>query len=174
MKISYAVQDKNNAGIADALGYSEDFILGGCAAVILGDNIFEDSFFKEVQDFKFGARVFLKKVKDPERYGVAVFDKKKKKIVKIEEKPRKPKSSYAQTGFYLFDNRVFSFIKKLKPSARGEFEITDAINYYSKNEIIDFSIVKGNWYDAGTIDSLLESAVDIKQRKKYALILDHG
>ncbi len=162
VKLSYAVQDKNNGGIADALAYAEDFADKGNVAVILGDNIFENSFAMSVKKFKSGVRIFLKEVKDPQRYGVPVFEG--KKIIKIEEKPEKPKSNFALTGFYLVDNNIFSFIKKLKPSKRGELEMTDAINHYGKTGKIDFSVVKGQWYDTGTIDSLLESAIQIKKK----------
>ncbi|MDP2705031.1 MAG: sugar phosphate nucleotidyltransferase [Patescibacteria group bacterium] len=166
VKLSYAVQDKNNAGIADALSYAEDFADKNNIAVILGDNIFEDDFTKSVQTFKSGVRIFFKKVKDPKRYGVPVFDKSGKRILKIEEKPKKPKSAYAQTGFWIMDNQVFSFIQKQTPSRRGELEMTDSINQYIRSGIVDFSIVKGGWYDAGTIDSLLESSLLISKRKK--------
>jgi len=164
LRFSYAVQDKNNAGIADALFYAEDFADKGNIAVILGDNIFEDNFEKAIKSFTKGAQIFLKKVNDPERYGVPVFDVTGKKIVRIEEKPKKPKSNYAQTGLYLLDNQVFSFIKNLGTSARGELEITDAINHYVKNADVSFSFVKGSWYDAGTIDSLLQAAVQISKK----------
>ncbi|MEK7607800.1 MAG: sugar phosphate nucleotidyltransferase [Patescibacteria group bacterium] len=164
VKLSYAVQDKNNGGIADALAYTEDFSDGGSMAVILGDNIFEDSFKGSVKSFQNGAKVFLKKVPNPQRYGVPVFDKSGKKIVKIEEKPENPKSSYALTGFYLVDNDIFSFIKKLKPSKRGELEMTDALNHYVEMGKTSFSVVNGQWYDTGTIDSLLESAIQIKNK----------
>ena len=164
VKLSYAVQDKNNGGIADALAYTEDFSDGGSMAVILGDNIFEDSFKDSVKSFQNGAKVFLKKVPNPQRYGVPVFDKSGKKIVKIEEKPENPKSSYALTGFYLVDNDIFSFIKKLKPSKRGELEMTDALNHYVEMGKTSFSVVNGQWYDTGTIDSLLESAIQIKNK----------
>jgi len=164
VKLSYAVQDKNNGGIADALAYAEDFADKDSVAVILGDNIFEDNFKSSIKSFKTGTRVFLKEVLDPQRYGVPVFDKSGKKILKIEEKPEKPKSNYALTGFYLVDNDIFSFIKKLKPSGRGELEMTDALNHYVEMGKISFSTVPGQWYDTGTIDSLLESALEIKKK----------
>lgn len=164
IKLSYALQDKNNGGISDALLYAEDFSDRGNLAVILGDNIFEDTFAKEVAAFESGAMVFLKKVPDPERFGVAVFDKSGKKLVAIEEKPKKPKSEYAQTGFYLYDFNIFSYIRKLKPSARGELEITDANNAYLKRGELSFSIVNGKWYDTGTFDSLLAASVEIARQ----------
>jgi glucose-1-phosphate thymidylyltransferase len=165
VQLSYAVQNKNDGGIADALSYAEDFADKGRVAVILGDNIFEDNFTKVVKTFRKGARIFLKKVKDPQRYGVPVFDKAGKKIIHIEEKPLEPKSNFAQTGIYFFDNEIFKFIKKLSPSKRGELEMTDAINHYVKRGNISHAIVKGSWYDAGTIDSLLEAALEIKKKK---------
>jgi glucose-1-phosphate thymidylyltransferase len=163
VKFSYAVQDKNNGGIADALSYGEDFADGGNLAVILGDNIFEDDFSVSVKTFTAGARIFIKKVKDPERYGVPVFDKSGKNILRVEEKPEKPASDYAQTGLYILDAKIFSFIKKLHPSKRGELEMTDAINHYVKAGEVTFSVVKGQWYDAGTIDSLLDSSIEVKR-----------
>lgn len=163
VKLSYAIQDKNNAGIADALRYVEDFSEGERLAVILGDNIFLEDFSSPIKKFNSGAMIFLKKVKDAGRFGVPVFDKTRKKILKIEEKPRKPKSQYAQTGFYLFDNDVFSVIKTLKPSARGELELTDVINHYLFRGKMTFSFLRRAWYDAGTIGSLLESSVRLSR-----------
>jgi glucose-1-phosphate thymidylyltransferase len=165
VKLSYAVQDKNNAGIADALSYAEDFSDNGNIAVILGDNIFEDDFSKPMKTFTGGARIFLKKVRDPKRYGVPVFDRTGKKIVRIEEKPKKPKSEYAQTGLYFFDSKIFSFIKKLTPSERGELEITDSVNQYINAGTMEFSVVKGDWHDAGTIESLLQTSVQVSKKE---------
>lgn len=166
VKLSYALQDKNNGGIADALMYAEDFADRNNIAVILGDNIFEDSFADSVLHFKGGATVFLKKVPDPKRFGVAVFDKSGKKLLTIEEKPKKPKSDYAQTGLYLYDFNIFAYIKKLKPSLRGELEITDANNVYLRRGELGFSFVKGKWYDTGTFDSLLVASQDIARRSQ--------
>lgn len=164
VKLSYALQDTNNGGIADALSYAADFADGDSIAVILGDNIFEHNFKKEVQKFNGGAAIFFKKVKDPGRFGVPVFSKDRKKIVRVEEKPKKPKSSYAQTGFYMFDTTVFSVIKTLKPSGRGELEMTDAVNHYVRNGNVSFSIVSGAWLDAGTFESLLTASVFFSKR----------
>jgi len=158
VKLSYALQDVNNGGIADALSYAEDFSEGGPITVILGDNIFENDFKKAVSGFKEGATVFFKKVKDPKRFGVPVFSKDGKKILRVEEKPKKPKSYYAQTGFYIVDATIFSVIKTLKPSGRGELEMTDAINYFVRKGDISFNIVKGVWLDAGNIESLFSAA----------------
>ncbi len=158
VKLSYALQDKNNGGISDALLYAEDFADRNNIAVILGDNIFEDDFSKPVAEFQNGAMVFLKKVPDPKRFGVAVFDKSGKKLLTIEEKPAKPKSDSAQTGFYLYDFNIFSYIRKIKPSKRGELEITDANNMYLNRGEMKFSYVKGFWLDVGMFDSLLEAS----------------
>lgn len=159
VKLSYALQDKNNGGISDALLYAEDFADRNSIAVILGDNIFQDEFSKSIKNFDGGAMVFFKKVPDPERFGVAVFDKSGKKLVNIEEKPKIPRSEYAQTGFYLYDFNIFSYIKKLKPSARGELEITDANNMYLKRGELNFAFVSGFWFDVGTIESLLSTGM---------------
>ncbi len=169
VKLSYALQDTNNGGIADALSYAEDFSDGEPIAVILGDNIFEHDFSKAVHDFTVGALVALKEVPDPHRFGVAEFSKDKKQILKIEEKPKKPKSKFAQTGFYLFDGRIFDIIRNLEPSARKELEITDAVNHYVHASMLSFALVKGAWLDAGTIESLFEASANVRKwRKKGA------
>jgi glucose-1-phosphate thymidylyltransferase len=165
VNLSYALQDKNNGGIADALLYAEDFADDEPVAVLLGDNLFENNFKKEVKEFKGGATIFLKKVSDPERFGVPVFNKNKTKILTIEEKPKEPKSEYAQTGFYLFDKNVFSYMKKLAPSKRGELEIADTVNKYIPNKL-HFAFLEGWWFDAGTFDSLLKAAEAIATSRK--------
>jgi glucose-1-phosphate thymidylyltransferase len=165
-KLSYALQDKDNGGIADALSYVEDFADEGNIAVILGDNVFEDDFSETIKQFSSGARVFLKEVKDPQRFGVPVFDDSGKKIIRIEEKPKEPKSNYAQVGFYIFDNRVFKIIKNLKPSERGELEIVDVANFYLSKGELSFDFVKGFWFDAGTHDSLIETAMWLYKKSK--------
>ena len=165
IKLSYALQDRNNAGIADALMYAEDFSDRRSIAVILGDNIFEDDFSKDIGAFESGATVFFKKVPDPERFGVPVFDRIGRKLLTIEEKPKRPKSSYAQTGLYLYDFNIFSYIKKLRPSKRGELEITDANNAYLKRGELGFSFVSGFWFDVGTIDALLQASVFLQRRQ---------
>ena len=165
VKLSYALQDKNNGGISDALLYAEDFADRNSVAVILGDNIFEDDFSKEIRSFQSGAMVFLKKVPDPNRFGVAVFDKTKKKLIAIEEKPKKPKSNFAQTGFYLYDFNIFSYIRKIKPSKRGELEITDANNMYLSRGELGFSFIEGYWLDVGMFDALLEASNIIAGKK---------
>lgn len=158
VKLSYAIQDKNDGGIADALAYAEDFADGDNIAVILGDNIFEDAFGREVRTFRGGSTGFFKKVADPRRFGAPVFDKTGRQVIRIEEKPKHPKSSYAHVGFYLFDSGVFDIIRTLKPSDRGQLEITDAVNVYIKNNSFHHALVKGFWADAGTFDSLMHAA----------------
>lgn len=157
VSLSYAIQDKNNGGISDALLCAERFAGGSAVAVALGDNIFEQNFRKEIESFETGAMIFLKKVGDPERFGVPVFDAAGKTILRVEEKPKRPASPYAQTGFYLFDSRVFSIIKTLQPSARGELEVTDLVNAYLEGKELGFSVIEGGWFDAGTFDALLEA-----------------
>jgi glucose-1-phosphate thymidylyltransferase len=139
-------------GIAQALALAEDFVDGDSCAVILGDNIFEDDLSKQVKGFDKGAYIFLKEVHDPCRFGVPELDG--EKVLGIEEKPEKPKSNYAVTGMYLYDNSVFDIIKTLKPSARGEMEITDVNNHYIQNGSMKASLVSGEWTDAGTFESL--------------------
>ncbi len=158
VKLSYALQDTNNGGIADALSYAETFSEDEPIAIILGDNLFEKNFKKEVAAFTQGTAIFFKKVADPKRFGVPVFSKDGKRVLRVEEKPKKPKSSYAQVGFYICDATAFARIKKLVPSGRGELEMTDLINSYLINSVLTHSFVKGKWLDAGTFDSLLTAA----------------
>ena len=161
MQISYRIQDEAK-GIAQALGLAEKFAAKESVAVILGDNIFEDNFTKQVRSFQAGARLFFKKVSDPERFGVATLQG--RKVIKVTEKPKNPSSQHAVTGFYLFDSRVFNIIKTLKPSRRGELEITDINNFYIRENKMDAEFVKGFWSDAGTFDSLAH-ATRLVQKK---------
>ena len=160
VRLSYAIQDTNDGGIADALSYAKDFADGHPLALILGDNIFEMDFSKSVTAFKkigTGASVFLKKVPDPERFGVA--DIKGGRVRAILEKPKRPPSDLAVTGFYLYGPEVFVKLKKLKPSTRGQLEITDVHNLYIADNALMFGTVKGFWSDAGTFESLHRSAM---------------
>ncbi|OGN04562.1 MAG: spore coat protein [Candidatus Yanofskybacteria bacterium RIFCSPHIGHO2_01_FULL_44_17] len=150
--LTYKVQDKAG-GIAEALGLAENFASGQPIIVILGDNLFEDSFSKYVKSFKNGARIFLKKVPDPERFGVPVLEG--RKVLRILEKPQQPPTPYAVTGLYQYDSEVFKIIKKLKPSARGELEITDVNNAYIKKGRMLAEFLGGFWSDAGTFESLV-------------------
>lgn len=164
VKCSFAIQNTNNGGIADALRCAEDFSQGSAIAVILGDNIFEQDFAKDVASFTEGAKVFFKRMDNPTRFGVPVFDAVGKRIIRIEEKPKKPKSKFAQTGFYLYDNEIFSIIKTLVPSGRGELEITDANNAYLARNKLSHGIIKGLWSDAGTFESLHKVSIEIAKR----------
>ena len=167
LQISYALQDKPSGGIADALSYAEAFAEGMPLAIILGDNIFEKDFSKEVKNFKGGATGLFKKVADPSRFGVPVFEKSGKKVLRIEEKPKRPMSRYAQTGFYIVDATAFDLIRTLKPSARGELEMTDLLNQYVKRHEFSAAYVKGKWLDAGTIESLFEAAAVVRRWEKH-------
>ena len=142
-------------GIADALRLAEYFSDGEPICVVLGDNIIEKNIVKAAEGFcdqKVGAKILLKKVKEPQRFGVPVL--KGERVVKIEEKPRRPRSPYAVTGIYFYDARVFDIIKTLKPSGRGELEITDVNNAYIEAGQLTWDILDGWWTDAGTIASL--------------------
>ena len=150
-------------GIAHALFLAEDFVGGDSMTVILGDNIFEDNFSSKLRDFKVGARIFLKEVANPERFGVAIL--KGNKVTKVIEKPKVPPTNLAVTGIYQYDDDVFGIIKKLKPSAREELEITDVNNAYIKVGKMKAEIVSGFWSDAGTFESMVKSINWVAKRK---------
>ena len=140
---TFKVQDQAG-GIAEALGLAKNFVNGHRCVVILGDNIFEDNINPYVQSFmnqSSGAKVLLKEISDPERFGVAEL--KDGKIISIEEKPKQPKSNFAVTGVYMYDSEVFDIIRTLRPSGRGEFEITDVNNAYIKKNALTYDILKG-------------------------------
>lgn len=156
--VEYAYQEGGSMGIADALKYAEDFADGEDIAVILGDNTTDADISAPVKNFKGGSTIFLKKVIDPERFGNPVFDEKDPtKIANIIEKPEHPTSQYAVTGLYLYDSTVFEKIKTLKPSNRGELEITDINNAYIKEGRLTWAELDGFWSDAGTFHSLYRS-----------------
>ena len=161
VRISFALQKKPD-GIAGALRLAEKFAAGESLAVILGDNIFESSFARDVREFESGAKVFLKKVPDPERFGVAEI--RGSRVVGIVEKPRLPKSDLAVVGLYFFDKNVFDIIRKIIPSRRGELEISDVNNFYIARKSLIFSRIKGFWKDAGTIESLAEATKFIRKK----------
>ncbi|QGG55277.1 sugar phosphate nucleotidyltransferase [Paenibacillus sp. B01] len=153
VSFSYKVQDQAG-GIAQALGLARSFIGYDPMAVILGDNVFQDDMKPFVDNFKKqgnGAKILLKEVHDPERYGVAELNG--SHIVSIEEKPKQPKSSMAVTGIYMYDNNVFDIVKELKPSGRGELEITDVNNAYIQQGLLTYDVLSGWWTDAGTHES---------------------
>lgn len=151
--LEYAYQEKEG-GIAEALSLCEDFADGDSICVILGDNTTDADISNSVKKFSEGALVFLKKVPDPERFGVPVFDEKNIKIINIEEKPKRPKSPYAVVGLYIYDKHIFNHIREIKTSARGELEITDVNNIYIKKQKMYWSELEGFWSDAGTFKSL--------------------
>lgn len=163
--LTYEIQEEAG-GIAQALGLAEDFADDDDVAVILGDNIFQDNVLEAVQPFESGAHVFLKEVPDANRFGVAEIAG--DHIVSIEEKPAKPKSNYAVTGLYLYDNDVFEIIYTLKPSGRGELEITDVNNEYIRQGAMSYSVLEGFWSDAGTFESLLRAGMMVQQNRNKA------
>jgi glucose-1-phosphate thymidylyltransferase len=157
-QLRYAYQE-GEGGIADALKLAEDFADGDKICVILGDNIIEGNLRKAVGDFftqKTGAKILLKEVPDPERFGVVQLEG--SKIVNIIEKPKTPPTNLAVTGIYLYDNDVFTFCNQLEPSARGELEITDVNNYYLKRGDLTYETLEGWWTDAGTFESLYRAS----------------
>jgi glucose-1-phosphate thymidylyltransferase len=154
LKFTYRIQDQAG-GIAQALGLAEEFVGNDKCVVILGDNIFEDNIAECVDKFNKqpeGAKILIREVEDPQRYGVAELSG--DKVISIEEKPKNPKSNYSVTGIYMYDSNVFEIIKTLKPSGRGELEITDVNNEYIRRGTMTSDVLKGWWTDAGTFDSL--------------------
>ena len=168
--IAYTYQE-GEGGIADALKLCEHFAGGDSVVVVLGDNILQDDITPHVQRFaeqKSGCRLLLKAVDDPERFGVPVFDG--SRITGIEEKPKVPKSNYAVTGIYMYDNLVFDYARDLKPSARGELEITDVNNAYIAAGTCYYDVLEGWWTDAGQFESLYRAAQLVaEERMKKAL-----
>lgn len=159
-RLEYAYQEKPDGGIADALSLAQDFADKDSITVILGDNTTDADISEPVKRFKDGAVVFLKRVADLKRFGVPVFDPQSpKNIIKIEEKPKEPKSEYAVTGIYIYDNSVFDYIRKCDPNfaGRGELEITEVNNYYIKAKKLTWEELSGYWSDAGTFDSLFKA-----------------
>lgn len=157
--LTFDVQEEAG-GIAQALGIAEDFVGNDRCAVVLGDNIFEDSFPDAARAFERearGAKIFIKEVADPQRFGVPQLQD--GKVIGIEEKPQHPKSHYAVTGLYMYDQEVFHMIHTLKPSARGELEITDVNNAYITGGSMTYEVVRGYWTDAGTFPSLLRANI---------------
>lgn len=158
--LEYAYQENPKGGIADALSLCKDFAANGPLTVILGDNTTDADISEPVKNFKEGAVVFLKKVPDPERFGVPVFDPKDTtKIIRIEEKPKNPTNHYAITGLYIYDNKVFDYIPKCNPNfiGRGELEITEVNNFYIKAGKLHWQELKGFWRDAGSFKTLFEA-----------------
>ncbi|MBU0722121.1 NTP transferase domain-containing protein [Patescibacteria group bacterium] len=169
VKFTYEIQDKPR-GLADAFIIGENFIDQDNVTMILGDNIFEDDLSQDIKSFKSGGKVFAKKVSDPERFGVVKFDA-SMKAVEIKEKPKQWLSDYAITGLYIFDSRVVKAAKSLKPSERGELEITDLQNWYLKKGELEVAMINGEWIDAGTFNSLLAAQILAKEKLQDKLII---
>lgn len=176
LKFTYRIQDQPG-GIAQALSLAEGFVGNDGCVVILGDNIFQDNihfFVKRFENQKEGAKILIKEVPDPQRYGVAELDG--DRIVSIEEKPIAPKSSFCVTGIYMYDGSVFEIIRTLKPSNRGELEITDVNNEYIRRGGLTSDILAGWWTDAGTFESLAhanslteEMKIDLNREISYSV-----
>ena len=163
-QLSFAYQE-GEGGIADALRLAEPFAAGEKICVILGDNILENSVRgtrEKFEEQREGGLILLKKVPDPERFGVPVFEG--MRIVKIEEKPRVPCSPYAVIGVYFYDGTVFDRVRTLRPSGRGEFEITDVNNSYLREAHLSYEIVEGGWTDAGTFESLWRATKMVREK----------
>jgi glucose-1-phosphate thymidylyltransferase len=160
VSFTYEIQDEAG-GIAQALGLAEGFADGGDVAVILGDNIFQDRISEDVSGFSGGAKVFLEEVPDAHRFGVAELDG--NRVVCIEEKPEEPRSNLAVAGLYMYGSDVFDVIRTLKPSGRGELEITDVNNYYIREGRMGYRVLEGYWSDAGTFESLLRAGVMVQR-----------
>lgn len=156
--INYTYQE-GEGGIADALSLAEHFAAGEPVCVVLGDNIIENNICRAVRAYRHqggGAKILLKKVSDPQRFGVPQLEG--QRVVRIEEKPDKPKSEYAVIGVYMYDSDVFGIVKSLKPSGRGELEITDVNNAYIERDEMTWDELEGWWTDAGTFESLLHAS----------------
>lgn len=170
VKLSYEVQEEAG-GIAQALGLAEDFSDNEKIVAILGDNIFEHSLKNAVEMFinqEKGAKIFLKEVSDPERFGVPEIDG--DKIINIIEKPKNPPTNYAVSGIYMYDSQVWNIIKNLKPSDRGELEITDVNNFYVKEGTMSYEILDGEWIDAGTFEALLRANILMAKKANSDII----
>lgn len=164
IKIEFRVQ-KTPRGLADAFIVGETFIDDDNVTMVLGDNILEDNIYEHIKKFEKGGMIFAKEVPDdPTRYGIVEFDE-TGKALSIEEKPESPKSNYCVPGIYTYDNRVVDLAKSLKPSERGEIEITDLNNKYLEMGELRVEKIKGAWLDAGTFDSLLEAGNVVKEKK---------
>jgi glucose-1-phosphate thymidylyltransferase len=169
---TYRVQE-TAGGIAHALALGEGFARGDRVCVILGDNVFEYSIAPYARAYEAqpeGARVLLKEVGDPERYGVAVLDE--RRVIDIEEKPKNPRSRFAVVGLYFYDDQVFDIIRGVRPSPRGELEITSVNEAYLERGQLQHDICVGRWVDAGTFDSLLEANRILMDHENR--VLPHG
>jgi glucose-1-phosphate thymidylyltransferase len=162
-KFTYEIQD-NPEGLAQAFMIGENFIGDDDVTLILGDNLYEDDFTQAITSFESGGRVFAKKVHDPERFGVVEFDE-NNQAISIEEKPEDPKSDYALTGLYIYDNTVVEKAKNLEPSERGEYEITDINKLYLDEDNLDVAFVEGEWFDTGTFESMFSATEFVRKQE---------
>ena len=169
VKFTYEIQDKPE-GLAQAFIIAENFIDQEDVVMILGDNIFEDDFSEDIKNFKSGAKIFAKKVADPKRFGVVKLDK-QGKVDSIIEKPQDEISDLAVTGLYVYDSRIVEVAKSIKPSSRGELEITDVNNWYLERNELQMAKVEGEWLDAGTFDSLLKAQNIAKEKLVDKMII---
>jgi glucose-1-phosphate thymidylyltransferase len=172
--LNYTYQE-GEGGIADALSLCEDFADGEPICVVLGDNIIERNIVKAVRSYRHqggGAKILLKKVPDPQRFGVPELDG--RRVLRIEEKPKQPKSDYAVIGIYMYDAEVFNIIRPLQPSARGELEITDVNNAYIERDEMTWDELEGWWTDAGTFESLLRASNLVAETGANNLELKHA
>jgi glucose-1-phosphate thymidylyltransferase len=165
INISFEVQ-KTPRGLADAFIVGEKFIGDENVAMVLGDNIFEDDLTENIRNFQKGGMVFAKEVTDPERFGVVKFNE-SGKAIQVMEKPKEFVSNWALTGLYVYDKKVIEIAKNLKPSDRGEIEITDINKKYLEIGELQVEKIKGEWLDAGTFDSLLEAGNIVKSKEIY-------
>jgi len=172
--LNYTYQE-GEGGIAAALALVEHFAAGEPVCVVLGDNIIQGNIRGAVESYREqgkGAKILLKKVADPQRFGVPQLDG--QRVLKIEEKPAEPKSEYAVIGIYLYDGRVFEIIRDLKPSGRGELEITDVNNAYIERREMTWDVLEGWWSDAGTFESLMRASNLVAETGANNLELEHA
>lgn len=164
MNITYTIQNQS-LGMAHALLQARHLVKEGESIMVIGgDNIFSDSFKEEAASFKEGAMIFATQVKDPARYGVVYF--KGDKVERIDEKPLNPTSDWIGTALYIYDSNVWNIIETLKPSSRGEYEITDINNEYIRKGKMGYVKIQGKWFDAGTFDSLLEASIVMADKRR--------
>ncbi|CAN5859970.1 sugar phosphate nucleotidyltransferase [soil metagenome] len=172
--LNYTYQE-GEGGIAEALALVEHFAANDPVCVVLGDNIIEGNISSAVRSYRHqggGAKVILKKVPDPQRFGVPELDG--RRVVRIEEKPKQPKSEYAVIGIYMYDSGVYEIIRTLKPSGRGELEITDVNNAYIERDEMSWEELEGWWTDAGTFESLRHASNLVAETGANKLELSHG
>ncbi len=168
-RFTYEIQDEPR-GLAEAFIIGESFLDDDDVTLILGDNIFADDFSQEIQSFRGGGRIFAKEVPDAERFGVVEFDK-HMQAISIEEKPKKPKSTYAIPGLYIFDHKVVDYAKAVQPSERGELEITEIHKRYLADGTLDVRIVENEWIDAGTHDALLDASILVREKLQEQMLI---